>query len=121
MRTASRIAMLTLAGVAVVALAAMWPTRLGGAVSYVTTYGTSMEPAFHQGDVAAVRASSAYGVGEVVAYRSRLLGTVVLHRVVAIDHGRYTFKGDNNSWQDAEHPIAADLIGRLWLHIPRGG
>jgi signal peptidase I len=114
-------ATITLACVAVAALAAMWPTRLGGAVSYVTTHGTSMEPAFHQGDLAAVRASSTYRVGEVVAYRSRLLDTVVLHRIVAIDRGHYSFKGDNNSWQDAEHPVAADLIGRLWLHIPSGG
>jgi signal peptidase I len=99
----------------------MWPTRLGGAVAYLTTNGTSMEPALHQGDLAAVRASSTYRVGDVVAYRSRLLDTVVLHRIVAIDHGSFTFKGDNNSWQDVEHPVALDLIGRLWLHIPRGG
>jgi signal peptidase I len=114
-------ATITLACLAIAGLAALWPTRLGGTVSYVTTHGTSMEPAFHQGDLAAVRASSTYRVGEVVAYRSRLLDTVVLHRIVVIDHGHYTFKGDNNSWQDAEHPVAADLIGRLWLHIRRGG
>jgi signal peptidase I len=112
---------MALACVTVAALAATWPARLGGAVSYVSTHGTSMEPAFHQGDLAAVRASSTYRVGDVVAYRSRLLDTVVLHRIVAVDHGHFSFKGDNNSWQDADRPVAADLIGRLWLHIPRGG
>ena len=107
--------------VAVGMLFALWPARLGGTVTYVSTHGSSMEPLFRQGDLAVVRSAGSYRVGDVVAYRSRLVDAVVLHHVVALDHGRYVLKGDNNSWLDAERPTASDLIGRLWLRVPRAG
>ena len=97
------------------------PTAAGGATDYVTTHGISMEPRFHTGDLALVRAADHYRVGDVVAYHSKLLDTVVLHRIVAEHDGRYTFKGDNNSWLDRERPTEQQLIGRLALRVPRGG
>lgn len=105
-------------------LAALWlavPVQLGGATSYVTTQGASMQPRFHTGDLAITRAAPSYRVGDVVAYRSAELRRVVMHRIVAIDGGRYTFKGDNNSWQDPERPTRSQLVGTLALRIPRGG
>jgi hypothetical protein len=41
--------------------------------------------------------------------------------IVAVEDGRYTFQGDNNSWLDPEHPTEDDLIGKELLHIPHGG
>jgi signal peptidase I len=99
----------------------LWPTQLGGHTAYVTTQGTSMEPSFHTGDLAVLRTADHYDVGDVVAYHSTLLHTVVMHRIVAIEGGHYTFKGDNNAWLDPEQPTAADLIGRLSLRVPQGG
>ena len=101
---------------------ALWPTALGGAATYVTTHGTSMQPSFHQGDLAIVRRANHYSVGEVVAYRSQTLkDTVVLHRIVAHTAQGYTFKGDNNSFEDPDHPNESQLVGRLWVHVPKGG
>jgi signal peptidase I len=101
---------------------ALWPAALGGSATYVTTHGSSMEPSFHQGDLAIVRSANHYEVGDVVAYRSRTLkGTTVLHRIVAHGPGGYTFKGDNNSFEDPDHPTESDLVGKLWVHVPRGG
>jgi signal peptidase I len=97
------------------------PTSLGGATSFVSTHGISMAPRFHTGDVAIVRAVGDYKVGDVVAYHSDQLHTVVLHRIVAVGDGRYTFKGDNNSWLDQEHPRAGQLLGKLVLRVPHGG
>lgn len=114
-----------LVGAAVAAAVAgwlwFWPASLGGQTTYVTTHGTSMEPAFHTGDLALVRPAGPYAVGDVVAYRSALLHTVVMHRIVAVQDGRYTFKGDNNAWLDPEHPGTAELVGRLAVHVPQGG
>jgi signal peptidase I len=97
------------------------PPVLGGSTTYVVTHGISMEPRFHTGDLALVRPAGSYRVGDVVAFRSRSLNTVVLHRIVAIDGGRYIFKGDNNNFEDPEHPARGQLVGKLWLHIPHAG
>src|SRR5438128_2525146 len=79
------------------------PTAVGGRVSYVTASGVSMKPALRAGDMALLRTSSQYRVGDVVAYRSRMLHATVTHRIVARDGDRYVFKGDDNSWLDPEH------------------
>jgi signal peptidase I len=98
-----------------------WPTRLGGDTVYVTTHGISMQPRFHTGDLAILRAATHYSVGDVVAYSSDTLKTTVMHRIVAMDGDRFVFKGDNNSWLDPDHPSENQLLGALWLRIPRGG
>jgi len=94
------------------------PPVLGGWTNYVVTDGISMEPHFHGGDLVLVRSEASYHVGEIVAYRSKALGTVVLHRIVGLDGSRYIFKGDNNNFDDVEHPTRSELIGAAWLHIP---
>ena len=103
-------------------LATAWvllaPTALGGEATYVVTDGISMQPRFHAGDLAIVRAESGYHVGEIVAYRSRLLHTIILHRIIGTEGDRYIFKGDNNDFVDLEHPTRSQLVGRLWLHVP---
>ncbi len=106
----------------VTAVAAAWfflaPGVLGGSTSYVSTEGVSMLPHFRTGDLVLVRARSSYHVGEIVAYHSRMLHTVVLHRIVGRDGEKYLFKGDNNGWIDPEHPGRSQLIGTLWVHLP---
>jgi signal peptidase I len=97
------------------------PTQLGGSTSYVTTHGISMEPRFHTGDLAIVRSQSTYRVGEIVAYHNHQLHTIVLHRIIGREGDSYIFKGDNNNFVDPEHPLASQLIGALWLHIPGAG
>jgi signal peptidase I len=110
---------------ALLLLAGLWlcfaPSAVGGSTSYVVTDGISMEPRFHSGDLALVRSQSSYRVGEIVAYHSRVLHTVVLHRIVRREGSRYVFKGDNNNFLDFEHPAASQLIGALWVHLPGAG
>lgn len=98
-----------------------WPTQLGGATTYVTTYGVSMEPAFSTGDLAVLRPAGSYEVGDVVAYRSESLDTVVMHRIVAVDGDRFTTQGDNNDWLDEDRPTADELLGKLFRQVPQGG
>ena len=97
------------------------PPALGGSTSFVTVDGTSMQPGLQRDDLVVLRQSSSYEVGDVVAYRSSLLHRVVLHRIVAIDDGRYTFKGDNNTFLDAEQPSKGLLVGKLFVHVPGAG
>lgn len=109
--------------IAVTALAVFWllPSSLGGQTTYVGTYGISMEPQFQKGDLAVLRPADAYSTGDVVAYHSDLLGTTVMHRIVGVENGHYSFKGDNNSWLDPEQPAGDRLIGKLAFHVPQGG
>src|SRR5262245_12527421 len=90
-------------------------------MSYTETVGRSMAPRFHAGDLAVTRRASAYGVGDVVLYRSAVLRRPVLHRIVAIRHGRYFFKGDHNDFVDPGYVTRDGLVGKLWLHVPRAG
>jgi signal peptidase I len=117
---------LTVGGVLTVAVCALaWlflaPTRLGGQTTYVVTHGISMEPRFHTGDLAILRSKQTYHVGDVAAYRSATLHTIVMHRIVSENDGHFSFKGDNNSWIDPDHPTQADLLGSLELRVPQGG
>jgi signal peptidase I len=108
-----------------VAFIGLWvafaPTQVGGSAMYVSTYGTSMEPMLHKGDLVLVRAESDYHVGQVVAYRSKSLNAVVLHRIIDRDGDRYVFKGDNNSFLDTDHPERSQLIGAMQMKMPGFG
>lgn len=120
-----RTAAVAWAVVAVLALAVGWrvlaPPALGGTATLVSVDGTSMLPRFHGSDLVVLRRAGRYRVGDVTGYRSRLLGRIVMHRIVRIEHGRYVFKGDNNSFLDPERPTRSQLVGRLWLRVPALG
>ena len=100
--------------------AAMAPTSLGGPVTYIKIVGRSMEPSLHAGDFVLARRAAAYGPGDVAAYHNPDLG-LVLHRIVARDHGRFVLQGDANSWTDSYRPLPEDVAGRLWVRIPTVG
>lgn len=107
------------AAIAVVALYAI--AQVASGASIVATHGASMLPTYATGDLVVVRPSPTYRVGDAVAYHSRLLDVVVLHRIAAIEGDTFVFQGDNNLWLDHERPTRPQLLGKHWLHIPRGG
>jgi signal peptidase I len=98
-----------------------WPLSLGGGTTYLGTHGTSMEPRFHTGDLAILRAAGSYAVGDVVAYRSDALDTIVMHRIVSGDASGFVTQGDNNDWLDEDRPAADEILGTLVMRIPQGG
>jgi hypothetical protein len=79
-----------------------------------------MEPRFHTGDLAILRPASPYEVGEIVGYRSPHIG-IVMHRIIGEKGGDFLMKGDNNNFVDEYHPAPSDVVGRLWLHVPKVG
>jgi hypothetical protein len=80
-----------------------------------------MQPQFDPGDLAILRPAGGYAVGDVVAYRSTELDTVVMHRIVGTDGERFVLQGDHNTWLDPDRPTGEEILGRLWLHLPHGG
>ena len=117
-----RIARLTGAVALLLAAAYLFlPTALGGGTTYVTTAGNSMHPRFETGDLAVLRIADHYAVGDIVAFHSADLDTIVMHRIVARDGHRFITQGDNNSWLDPEEPTAGEIVGKLWFGIPQAG
>jgi hypothetical protein len=80
-----------------------------------------MLPKFKADGLVITRASDEYRVGEVVAYHNGDLNAVVMHRIEAVDGGRYVFKGDNNDYLDHYRPTKADLVGKEWVYWPGAG
>jgi signal peptidase I len=97
------------------------PLQLGGIASYIIVIGNSMEPKFHRGDLIIAHRAPVYEIGDAVVYRNLDLKNFVFHRIISIRLGRYILRGDNNSWVDTYSPSSEGVLGRLWLHIPRGG
>ncbi len=100
---------------------ALAPTQLGGWVTYAMVDGNSMEPGFHYGDLVLVRAESTYGVGDAVVYRNAEMKGFVFHRIVKTDLDHFILQGDNNSWLDSYHPVQDEIVGKLWVHLPKLG
>lgn len=118
----SRTALLLLLGAAVVSSwLTVGPEQAGGPATYAVTSGVSMAPLLRNGDLALVRREGSYRVGQVVLYESRVLHRPVLHRIIAVRHGRYYFKGDNNDFVDPGYATRSRLIGRLYLVVPALG
>ncbi len=111
----------TKTAIALMAVFGAWAV-ITGQVSYVGTYGVSMNPVYYQGDLVIVLKHDSYQIGQIVAYRGTQPGQKVLHRIIGGDavHG-FVFKGDNNQSIDPLHPTEDRLIGRAALHIPKGG
>ncbi len=99
----------------------LWPSGLGGGTTYVSTHGISMEPRFHTGDLGVLRAADSYTVGDVIAYRSATLHTIVMHRIVDGDEHGFVTKGDNNDWLDQDRPTEDDVLGKLFTRVPHAG
>ncbi len=113
------------AGIITVVVAAVFiafaPAQLGGQANYIVVNGGSMEPGLHKGDLAIVRGSDTYQVGDVATYRHPEIGHVI-HRIIGKDEtGRFILQGDNNDYIDPYHPAQSEMVGELWIHIPKVG
>jgi signal peptidase I len=108
------------------AAAVMWPTSLGGTISYLAVGGDSMLPSLHPGDLVVTRAQGGYRVGDVIVYvvpRGDVAqGRRVVHRIVGGDAVTgFTMRGDNNSFVDPWKPRADRVLGRVVLDVPLAG
>ncbi len=97
------------------------PVKFGGRLSYLIVQGTSMLPRFHTNDVVIVTVASHYHVGELAAYHNLQLHSVLFHQIVGQVGTHYLFKGLNNAFIDAYHPIQSQIIGQFLWAIPGAG
>lgn len=112
---------LVLLGLALLGWLLAAPQQLGGPVAVMSTFGDSMLPTYQPSDLVVVARAPAYEVGDVVAYHSDEIGTVVLHRIVDGDDEGYVTSGDNNDWLDPDRPTREQLMGTARLRVPQAG
>ena len=113
--------MIILGFILVIIWVAFVPIQVGGQAYYVMVTGQSMLPVFRQGDLAIVKPASVYNKGDIVTYIDPSSNAKVIHRIIGIDKDRFDLKGDNNSWVDPLHPTQDEILGKLWLHLPKLG
>ena len=78
----------------------------------------SMEPTFATGDLIVVREREDIAVDDIVVYQQG--GSLVVHRVIAIDGDKITTRGDANNV--ADEPIERSAVkGTVWFWIPKLG
>ena len=102
------------------------PVALGGATSYVTVVGSSMQPAFDAGSLVIARRADRYAVGDVAVYRvpsgEPASGRLVIHRIVGGSAAAgYRLKGDNRAEPDHWRPKRSEVEGRMLVAVPFAG
>lgn len=99
-----------------------FPSKWGGQMSYLSLDGISMQPTLYAKDLAVLRETHDYKVGDIVAYEP--VGShdaFYLHRIRKIDASGYTFKGDNNKEDDPRVIKQEQIIGEMLFHVPKAG
>ena len=97
------------------------PIQSGGNTAYVILTGNSMSPQFWKGDLVILREKEDYQTDDIVAYQHPSIG-YIFHRIIAINpDGSFLLQGDNNNWTDSYTPSKTEIVGKLWLHIPKAG
>jgi len=123
-KQAARLAVsLTIVGLWMVLLR---PQALGGPAAYLVVRGDSMLPTYESGDLIILHSSSAYAMGDAVAYRVPKgefgEGHLVLHRIVGGgENAGFVLEGDNNPAPDPWQPKQVDVVGRTWIAVPKVG
>lgn len=78
----------------------------------------SMEPELPVGSLLFIHREKSYEVGEIVIYRDG--GSLVTHRLVSLENGEATTRGDANNTNDASFP-ASQILGKVTAVLPGVG
>ncbi|MDO4756303.1 MAG: signal peptidase I [Parabacteroides sp.] len=82
-------------------------------IRIVKVKGNSMIPQFADGDVVLVEKKDTYNVGDVIVFWFRDC-MWVLHRIISIDEGTVTCRGDNAKSESIIEVIEAkDILGKV--------
>ena len=85
--------------------------------------GFSFRNGFDKGDIMVIRGSKEYKVGDIIVFDSRVQATPIIHRIIKIENGIYSTKGDHNAYQlNYEKEIQkSQIIGKAVGKIPYFG
>ena len=76
----------------------------------------SMQPKIKVGDVVIIKNSNNYNINDVITFKDE--GSYITHRIIKIDNGKITTKGDFNNKKDDKIIKTKDVVGKVILVIP---
>ncbi|MBU0974881.1 signal peptidase I [Patescibacteria group bacterium] len=98
-------------------------SKLFGSTFYVIQSG-SMEPSIMTGDLILIHSQSNYAKNDVITFIDES-SRVVTHRINSVTASdsvaEFITKGDANPYQDFEIVLAANVLGKVALVIPKAG
>jgi len=91
---------------------------IGGVRALVVQSG-SMEPTISTKSIVVTAPVGSYTAGDVVTFKqSGREQVLVTHRVVKVENGQFTTKGDANEGVDSEIVPAQDVVGKVIFSVP---
>lgn len=76
----------------------------------------SMQPKIKVGDVVIIKNSNNYNINDIITFKDE--GSYITHRIIKIDNGKITTKGDFNNKKDDKIIKTKDVVGKVILVIP---
>lgn len=76
----------------------------------------SMQPKIKVGDVVIIKNSNNYNINDIITFKDE--GSYITHRIIKIDNGKITTKGDFNNKKDDKIIKMKDVVGKVILVIP---
>jgi len=87
----------------------------------------SLTNGFNKGDIMVIQGKDDYRIGDVIVFRVPQQSTPIIHRIIKIENGNYSTKGDHNSYQISyeksiqKSQIVGKAVGRIpylgWLKM----
>lgn len=93
------------------------PAILGYSAAVVVS--GSMEGAVNVNDLIIDKAQDEYSADDIISFKSG--SSVVTHRIVGEEGGKFITKGDANNTEDKELVAKEDIIGKVVLIVPGVG
>ncbi len=90
-----------------------------GGCGYAVVLSGSMEPTISVNDVVIIKEQDAYEVGDIITYVDGD-GTLITHRIVAIDGDEITVRGDANNTDDPTFSVES-IKGAVVAVLPKVG
>jgi len=84
----------------------------------VAVFSNSMVPTYNKGDLIFVQGVDHVDVGDIIVFESGVYRYPIIHRVVAVENGAITTKGDNNIGEDPWKTSIGEVHGKAVLQIP---
>jgi len=84
----------------------------------VSVFSESMVPTLQKGDLIVVKGSESFEVGDIIVFDVSQYGYPIIHRIIDIDSGEISTKGDHNSVKDPWKIKEENIHGKAILKVP---
>ncbi|MFQ6010395.1 MAG: signal peptidase I [Candidatus Aenigmatarchaeota archaeon] len=84
----------------------------------VAVFSNSMVPTYYKGDLIFVQHADEVSAGDIIVFDAPAYRYPIIHRVISIEEGVITTKGDNNVNPDPWKTTVDEIHGKSVLRVP---